>query len=375
MDAQAKLLFTPGPLTTSSTVKEAMQRDLGSRDKEFVDIVSEIRSELLALAGTSTEEGYEAVLMQGSGTFGIESVCASAIPEGGELLVLINGAYGRRIAHIARTLGIGVWELDWEENQTIDPTSVKEALSEHSEITHVAMVHCETTTGIMNPLAEVAEIVRSHKRCMILDAMSSFGAVPIDVTATPVDFLISSANKCIEGVPGFSFVVFRKDALDAASGVTRSVSLDLKAQWEALENNGQFRFTPPTHAILAFHQALSELASEGGPEARGRRYAVSQEMLTTGMAELGFQSYLAPEVQGPVITTFRFHEDPSFNFENFYTRLADAGFVIYPGKLTEEECFRIGSAGQIGVEEIISLLVAVRMTLEGMGCDLSSLVG
>jgi len=374
LDAQEKLLFTPGPLTTSASVKAVMQRDLGSRDEEFMGIVSDIRNELLALAGTSKEEGYEAVLMQGSGTFGIESVIASAIPEGGELLVLINGAYGRRIAHIARTLGIAVWELDWDENQTVDPSSVEETLAEHSEITHVAMVHCETTTGIMNPLAEVAEVVRKHKRAFVLDAMSSFGAWPIDVNDTPVDFLVSSANKCIEGVPGFSFVVFRKGALEAAGGAARSVSLDLKAQWEGLENTGQFRFTPPTHAILAFYQALSELRTEGGVEARGRRYGMSQEALARGMQELGFETYLDSEVQGPIITTFRYHPDPAFDFDTFYERLSESGFVIYPGKLTEEECFRIGSAGQISVEEIVSLLVAVRMTLTGMGVDLSAFV-
>lgn len=352
-----------------------MQRDLGSRDEEFMGIVTEIRRDLLALAGTSSEEGYEAVLMQGSGTFGIESVCATAIPEGGELLVLINGAYGRRLGHIARTLGIAVWELDWEEDAAVDPEALEEALAEHTEITHVAMVHCETTTGIMNPLAEVAEVVRRHNRSLILDAMSSFGAVPIDVNETPVDFLVSSANKCIEGVPGFSFVLFRKDALAASGGIVRSVSLDLREQWEVLEETGQFRFTPPTHAILAFHQALAELHLEGGPASRGRRYGTSQVMLRKGMVELGFTPYLATELQGPVITTFRYHPDPAFDFETFYRRLSDMGFVIYPGKLSQEDCFRIGTAGQIGAEEVVSLLVAVRMTLEGMGVDLSALVG
>jgi 2-aminoethylphosphonate-pyruvate transaminase len=368
---QEKLLFTPGPLNTSPTVKQAMLRDLGSRDDEFTGIVAEIRSELLALAGTSAEDGFDAVLMQGSGTFGLESVCASGIPADGELLVLINGVYGRRIAHIARTLGMAVWELDWDEDHPVAPGSVEEALVEHPEISHVAMVHCETTTGIMNPLQEVAEIVKSHGRHFIVDAMSSFGAVPIDMSKTPIDYLVSSSNKCMEGVPGFSFVLFRTEVLEATKGAARSVSLDLREQWKTLEETGQFRFTPPTHAILAFRQALRELKSEGGPEARGSRYSTMQEMLSEGMLELGFQPYLASEVQSPVITTFRYHKDSAFDFEGFYHRLTESGFVIYPGKLSEADCFRVGSAGQIGVEEIIALLVAVRTTLEDMGVTLT----
>jgi len=365
--ASDKLLFTPGPLTTSRTVRQAMLRDLGSRDGEFIAVVREVRRALLAIGGAT--DAYEAVLVQGSGTFGIESVVSSAIPRGGKLLVIVNGAYGTRIARMAEVHGIERVVLTYPENALPDVAAVARALESDPRITHVAMVHSETTTGLVNPLEEVGRVIKKAKRVFIVDAMSSFGAIPIDLERASIDYVVSSANKCIEGVPGFSFVIARREPLLASEGSARSLSLDLHAQWRGLEKDGQFRFTPPTHAILAFHQALGELADEGGVAARGARYRACQQKLATGMQALGFAAYLPSEMQGPIITTFRHPAHPRFAFEAFYEGLSDRGFAIYPGKLTHAECFRIGSIGRIFESDVVNLLAAVRDVLAEMGVD------
>jgi 2-aminoethylphosphonate-pyruvate transaminase len=355
-----KLLFTPGPLTTSATVKAAMMRDVGSRDSEFIATVRDIRDRLLRIGGAEPGGDYECVLMQGSGTFAIESVISSVIARDGRLLVLVNGAYGRRIVEMARVHGIEVEIVETPENRKISPDAVAERLTGVTHgFTHVAVIHCETTTGILNPIAEIGESVARAGATYIVDAMSSFGAIPIDFEAVHADFLISSANKCIEGVPGFGFVLARRSRLLAAKGRARTLSLDLHAQWQGLENGGQFRFTPPTHALLAFHQALCELDAEGGVEGRAARYRRNHEVLSAGMIAMGFEPYLAEEDQSYIITTYRYPSNPQFRFEEFYSRLSEMGYVIYPGKLSQEPCFRIGTIGRLGVEEIEGLLAAI----------------
>lgn len=361
-----KLLFTPGPLTTSSSVKEAMLYDLGSRDAEFLAVVRGIREKLLEL-GSGPRSEYECVPMQGSGTYAIESVISSVIPRDGKLLVLVNGAYGRRIAQIARVHSIPVEVAEVAEDCKVTPPLAAERLAADRGITHVAVIHCETTTGILNPIEEIGRVVSEAGAAYIVDAMSSFGAIPLDMTAAYIDFLISSANKCIEGVPGFGFVLARRRALEAAKGNARTVSLDLQAQWAGLEGNSQFRFTPPTHVLLAFAQALKELDEEGGVAGRGERYRQNHVILCRGMRELGFETYLADEDQSCIITTFRYPADPAFQFERFYERLSDLGFVIYPGKLTRQSCFRIGTIGRIFAADVERLLGAIASVLSEMG--------
>jgi 2-aminoethylphosphonate-pyruvate transaminase len=365
----SKLLFTPGPLTTSTTVKEAMLRDAGSRDRDFIETVAEIRRRLLAIGGVAagnTTGEYECVLMQGSGTFAIESVISSAIPRNGKLLVLVNGAYGRRIAQMARVHGIETETFDTPEDRTISSRAVAERLAVSNGITHVAVIHCETTTGIVNPINEIGEFVERAGAAYIVDAMSSFGAIEVNLPAAHIDFLISSANKCIEGVPGFGFVLARRTRLLEAKGQARTLSLDLHAQWAGLEADGQFRFTPPTHVLLAFRQALLELDAEGGPAGRAARYSLNHTALMRGMTEMGFETYLAPEDLSFIITTFRYPQDPRFSFEEFYQLLSVQGFVIYPGKLTAEPCFRIGTIGRLFASDIEALLEAMRSVLEKM---------
>lgn len=365
-----KLLFTPGPLTTSDAVKRAMQRDLGSRDGEFIRIVSEIRGDLLALGGVAAPE-YEAVLMQGSGTFGIESVIASVTPPGGHWLMIVNGAYGKRMAQIAGAHKIRTTALYFPENETPEASQVEELLQSNSDITHVGMVHCETSTGIINPVCEIGQLASAHGKQFVVDAMSSFGALPLELPASQIDFLISSANKCIEGVPGFSFVLARRAALLEAKGYTRTLSLDLLAQWQGLEGNGQFRYTPPTHALLAFRQALRELAAEGGVAGRADRYRQNREILVHGMRGMGFHEYLAPENQGYIITSFRYPEHPNFEFDRFYALLNGKGMVIYPGKVSDAACFRIGNIGRIYPNDMRALLAAIEETLAEMEITLS----
>ncbi|HEY9170973.1 MAG TPA: 2-aminoethylphosphonate--pyruvate transaminase [Verrucomicrobiae bacterium] len=361
-----KLLFTPGPLTTSATVKEAMLVDVGSRDDEFIAVVRDIRRQLLTLGGVSQAQGYEAILLQGSGTFGVEAVLSSAIPPQGKLLILINGAYGERMALMAERHHLPAECLRWPEHQITDPDVVARQLAADPAITHVAVVHSETTTGIINPVEEIGKVVQAAGRTFIVDAMSSFGAIPLSLPAAKVDFLVSSANKCIEGVPGFSFVLARREKLEACKGLARTLSLDLFEQWRGLELNGQFRFTPPTHAILAFAQALRELDAEGGVAGRAKRYQANHAALVAGMKALGFKMYLPPEHQGWIITAFHYPDDPAFQFETFYRRLAERGMVIYPGKLGQVACFRIGNIGRLMPGDIQDLLAAVADVLKAM---------
>ncbi|MFT5129277.1 MAG: 2-aminoethylphosphonate-pyruvate transaminase [Rhodothermales bacterium] len=370
MPQKDKLLFTPGPLTTSRTVKEAMLHDLGSRDADFVDVVRDIRQRVLAVAGVRQADGYEAILIQGAGTFGIESVVSSVIPRDGKLLVIINGAYGKRIRAIADQLGIATALIEAKENTPADPQQVRRRLANDNKITHVALVHCETSSGVLNPLDEIAAVVKESGRTFIVDAMSSFGGMRLNMADGGIDFLISSANKCIEGVPGLSLVIANRERLLASSGCSRSISLDLLAQWQGLEDSGQFRFTPPTHAILALRQALLELDDEGGVAGRANRYAASHAALLHGMRRLGFREYVPTESQSHIITTFLYPEDPSFEFRTFYQRLADKGMVIYPGKLTEVDCFRIGNIGRIFESDIASLIAAIEETLMEMNMEI-----
>ncbi len=367
--ARDPLLFTPGPLTTSLSVKQAMLHDAGSWHYEFNAIVASIRARLLALAGTSQSAGYEAVLMQGSGTFGLESVITSTVPRDARLLIIANGAYGERSIKIAETAGIDVIPLRYDEDMPANAEDVRQVLADDSAITNVEIVHCETTTGLLNPIEAVGRVVKEAKRAYIVDAMSSFGGIPIDVSALGIDYLISSANKCIEGVPGFSFVIAHRDALLACEGYARSFSLDLLDQWRGLENNGQFRFTPPTHAMLAFSQALSELEQEGGIVARAARYRNNHQTLLAGMSELGFRQHLRPEVQSYIITSFHYPEHPSFDFPEFYRRLADRGMIIYPGKLAQQPCFRIANIGRLFEADMRQLLDAIEDVMEEMGCS------
>lgn len=358
-------LLTPGPLTTSRTVKAAMLADWGSRDIEFRHMVADIRKRLLQLA--NCDASYECVIMQGSGTFAIEAALGSLCPDKRKkTLVVANGAYGDRAAQILDRLGRPYVKIDKGDSAAPSVDEVALMLDSDKAISHVWMIHCETTSGIVNAITDIGVAVKQRDRIFMVDAMSSFGAIPVDMTAQNMDVMVSSSNKCIEGVPGFSYVLVKRSLLEASAGVCHSVVLDLFEQWRGLEANGQFRFTPPTHTLVAFHQALKEHEQQGGVGGRGARYDRNAQVLIKGMRELGFSTLLSDNQSGPIIQTFLTPRDPSFDFEKFYEALRVRGFAIYPGKLTKRPSFRIGTIGQIDEDVITLVLRAIADVLTEM---------
>lgn len=353
------LLLTPGPLSTSETVRNAMLQDWCTWDKDYNEgIVTPIRRNLLEMAGLPAD-AYTTVLLQGSGTYCVEATLGAAVRSSDKLLILANGAYGRRMADIARYYGMDHVLVSLGETELVTGEVARRALDENPGVTHLAMVHSETTTGLLNPIEEVADVIRGRGITFIVDAMSSFGGVPIDIQALGIDFLVSSANKCVQGVPGFGFVIADRAKLMQTKGVARSLSLDLYAQWEAMEQGGgKWRFTSPTHVVRAFWQALSELRQEGGIQARYGRYCENHRVLVEGMARLGFETLLPAEKQGCIITSFRYPE-ADFDFKAFYEALKAKGFVIYPGKISEADTFRIGNIGDVFPADMEALLVAI----------------
>ncbi len=358
-------LLTPGPLTTSAETKRAMLRDWGSRDPAFIELNRRVRDRLLALADAAGS--HVCVPVQGSGTFAVEATIGTLVSRDGKVVVLVNGAYGQRMARICDTFGLANRSLETPETTPNDPAALDRALGEDGDITHVAAVHCETSSGMLNPIEEIARVTARHGRGLVIDAMSSFGALPLDAREVRFDALMASANKCLEGVPGLGYALIREAVLAASKGNARSLSLDLHDQWVAMEGNGQWRFTPPTHVIAALDRALDEHAAEGGVAGRGRRYAENCRILVEGMRALGFETLLADRLQAPIIVTFRMPADPRFEFRDFYDRLAGRGYLIYPGKLTVAESFRIGCIGPLGQAEMRGAVEAVGAVLAEMG--------
>ncbi len=358
-------LLTPGPLTTSIRTKRAMLRDWGSRDNAFRDITEDIRRRLVAMANGGDD--YDCVPMQGSGTFSVEAALASFIPREGKALMLINGAYGERAAKILDYLGRNYITHHTGEYEPPAPEEVDQILSHDKDITDVFVVHCETSSGVLNPVKEIADIVARHNCRLIIDSMSAFGAIDLNAREVPFEVMVSSANKCIEGVPGFGFIVARKDALERAEGNSHSLSLDVHDQWVNMNKTRQWRFTPPTHTIAAFREALLQHEEEGGVAGRNARYSRNHQVLVEGMREMGFHTLLRDEQMAPVITTFYSPADPNFHFESFYDALAERGYVIYPGKLTEAETFRLGCIGYLDEHVMRGLVQAMRAVLDAMG--------
>jgi len=358
-------LFTPGPLTTSLTTKEAMLHDWGSRDADFIRINRRVRDRLVELAGGAGT--HVCVPLQGSGTFIVEAMIGTLVPPAGKLLALVNGAYGKRMVRMCEYYRRACAVIEAPEDQAVDPAALDAALAGDPTITHVVVVHCETTSGVLNPVEAIAAVTARHGRRLLVDAMSAFGAIPLDAAQTPFDAAAASANKCLEGVPGIGFAIVRRAALEAAKGNAPSLSLDLHDQWVNMEKTGQWRFTPPTHVMAALDQALSEHAAEGGVAGRGARYAANCRILRHGLRAMGFETLLPEALQAPIIVTVRMPADPRFDFETFYERLSQRGFVIYPGELTVADSFRIGCIGRLGEAEMRGVLDAIRDIVGEMG--------
>lgn len=356
-------LLTPGPLTTTNTVKEEMLFDRCTWDDDYSGITRKIRNQLLQLAGVSLEL-YTAVLMQGSGSFGVEAVLTTAIGINDKCLIVTNGAYGERIVTMAKYIGVNYETYSVPYNSLPEISKIKNILEEHKDITHIVMVHCETTTGILNPLEEVAKLSNEYGKTTIIDAMSSFGGIPINVSDLGIDYLISSANKCIQGVPGFCFIIANIEKLSKCKGNSKSLCLDLYDQEEKMNNEGKWRFTSPTHVVAAFSKAIDELIEEGGVQARYNRYMENNHLLRKNLKEIGINTYIEETVQSPIITTFLYPNN-EFNFDSFYKNIKERGFVIYPGKLTDVETFRIGNIGEIYEEDIKKICNIIKEYIKG----------
>jgi 2-aminoethylphosphonate-pyruvate transaminase len=346
-------LLTPGPLTTTNTVKEEMLFDRCTWDDDYKSITQKIRTQLLEFAGVAKED-YTAVLMQGSGTFAVESVMTSTIKNDDKVLIITNGAYGERIVKMADCIGLNYQPYSVAYDEYPNETQLRNLLEKDQDITHLVMVHCETTTGILNPIEMVSKLSKEFGKTLIIDAMSSFGGMEINVASLGIDFLISSANKCIQGVPGFGFVIAKFDKLMGCEGISRSLSLDLYDQWREMDKDGKWRYTSPTHVVAAFSKAIDELIAEGGIPARSLRYQKNNQILRERLGKIGFHPYISEEKQSPIITTFLFPNE-QFNFNDFYNFVKERGFVLYPGKLTDAETFRIGNIGEIYEEDILAL--------------------
>ncbi len=361
------VLLTPGPLTTAHETKLAMLHDWGSRDEAFIGINQRVRDRLLSIV--NAKKTYACVPLQGSGTFIVEATLCTLIPKNAKTLVLINGAYGKRISKILDYSGRKYTKIISQEDNPINPREVEKKLKSDKKLKYVVIVHCETTSGILNPIQIISKIIKKYQRSLIIDAMSSFGAIPIDCKKVPFDAVIASSNKCLEGVPGMGFAIIRKTALENCEGHSHSLSLDIFAQWKAMELSGQWRFTPPTHVIAAFDQALTLFEAEGGVINRNSRYKENAKLLIEGMTALGFETILKPDHQAPIIITFKMPKNPNFKFQQFYNGLKTRGFIIYPGKLTEIDSFRMGCIGHLGPKEMLSTISAVHEVLSDMNID------
>ena len=354
-------LLTPGPLTTSLRTKQSMLRDWGSWDGDFNSITGRVRERLLQIVhGSGT---HECVPMQGSGTFSVEAAVGTLVPRAGHVLVPQNGAYCQRIARICRVLGRRLTTVDYAENTQVAAADIERALRADPSITHVALVHCETSTGILNPLEEVAQVVSRHGRGLIVDAMSSFGALEIDARTTPFDAVVAASGKCLEGPPGMGFVIVRREPLERCEGNCHSLSLDLYDQWVYMKKTTQWRYTPPTHVVAAFDAAIAQYLEEGGLVARGARYAQNCRTLIEGMSRLGLKSFLPAAIQAPIIVTFFAPDSPRYVFQDFYNAVKAHGYILYPGKLTTVETFRVGCMGQLGERGIAGAVEAVGKVL------------
>ena len=364
MPSASPVLLTPGPLTTSARTRQAMNLDWGSWDEGFNQLTASLCEQLLAIINAATS--HHCVPLQGSGTFAVEAAIGTLVPRDGKVLVLINGAYGHRLAKICAVLRRTFSTFETAEDQPSTAADVERLLLADPAISHVALIHCETSTGILNPLADIAEVVERHGKRLIIDAMSSFGALPIDARQVPFEALIAASGKCLEGVPGMGFVLARKESLAAAAGNSHSLAMDLHDQHTYMARTGQWRFTPPTHVVAALHEALLQYHEEGGLPARLGRYAQNCQVLLEEMAKLGLHSFLPAAIQAPIIVTFHAPKDPRYQFKAFYEQVKAKGFILYPGKLTQVETFRVGCIGQVGRDDMQAAVAAIAEVLRGM---------
>lgn len=354
MNVPRNILLNPGPATTTDSVKRALVvADICPREEEFAAVVREVRESLVSIAGGGAE--HVAVLFAGSGTAVMDAAINSVVPPKRKIAVIINGAYGQRMAAIARAYGIACVELAFPWGRRIDLATIERALRADPDIACVAVVHHETTTGILNPVERVGELCAELGRTVIVDAISSLGGRPIDLAATKIDFLLGTSNKCLQGMPGLSFAICRRSALERLKDrPKRAFYLDLYSQYAGLQGTGEFPYTPPVQVVYALRQAIAEFEREGAA-ARHRRYAESYRTLKDGLKALGFRLLLETDESGILLTV---HEpaDERYDFQRMHDWFYARGFTIYPGKLTGARTFRLSVMGAIDASDVRAFL-------------------
>jgi 2-aminoethylphosphonate-pyruvate transaminase len=346
MNYEQQRLLTPGPLALANSVKRRMLIDLGSRDSVFRAITREVREDILWVAGA--KDTHTVIPIQGSGTFALEAALIAFMSSSSKALVCVNGIYGERICAILARHGLAHLVLPTPATQIPDVARVAEHLEADPRITHLCFVHCETTTGILNPFRELLRCARERGVMTIVDSMSAFGAVDINASRDGFDVLVSSGNKCLEAPPGVAFVLAPKSAMQVRPAQVRSFCLDLFEQWRHMEASGEWRTTPPTHVVQALHMSLQELRAEG-IAARRERYWRVQARVVSGFAALGIEPILAPELRSPICVAFRIDalRGGADAFDSFYDYLVSQGLYIYAKAHAETRSFRVGCIGRI----------------------------
>lgn len=358
-------LLIPGPVTTSPATKVPMTRDWGSWDSEFLSITRRVREGLAAIA--NCQDSHVVIPLQGCGSMGVEAAILTLVPADGRVLVPTNGTYSTRIADICARTGRAVVTMRLAEGEAPTAASIDAALTTDSAITHVAIVHCESSTGVLSPLAEIAEVVHRHGRKLFVDGVSTFGAFDLDAQRLGYDILVATPNKCLESMPGISFTIARRATVEAAAGHAPTLALDLHDQWRQFEANGQWRYTPPTQVVAALDVALDLLAAEGGTSRRLARYERNRDVLIEGMRKLGFETLIPPARQAPIVINFRDPDDPGFIFADFGLAMRRRGYVIYPGRLTRSPSFRVACIGAIDEEDIRAAVKAIDSAMKDLG--------
>ena len=349
------ILLNPGPVNVSERVRQALLRpDVCHRESEFSELLHRIQAKLLKLFVPRAEADYAAVVLTGSGTAAVESAVMSALPDGKRMLVLNNGVYGERISQMVGLAGLGVSELKYEWTARPDPERLRLALREHPEAHAVGMVHHETTTGLINPVKEIADVISTQNRVLILDAVSALAGEQLDIVGSRIYMVAGTAGKCIQGFPGLSFVLVRKEFLERMhSYPRRSIYLHI-TQYVDDEGRGKIPFTPAVQVYYAFDEALNELMEEGVAK-RIQRYKKSATLIRDRMAKLGVKPVLTPDKQSNTITAY--HLPEGVTYQSLHDRLKEQGYVIYAGQgQLESKIFRVANMGALTEAQLVGFL-------------------
>ena len=371
MQIKRNVLLNPGPATTTDSVKLAqVVPDICPREQKFGELMRSVADDLTAIAGGGAE--YASVLFGGSGTAAMDAVINSVIPPEKKILIINNGAYGERMVKIAQAYRIGYIELRFPWDELPDIGKIEAALQQDAEIAVVGMVHHETTTGLLNPIQDIGALVRQYNKLFVVDTISSFAGIPLDIKACNIDFMMSTSNKCLQGMAGIAFVICRIAELERIqSSPRRSFYLSLYDQYAYFERNLQMRFTPPVQTMYALRQAIDEFLAEG-MEQRYARYTRNWHVLRKGMQELGFRILTQPEQESHILITVEYPDSPAFDFDVLHDRLYERGITIYPGKTGKKDTFRLANMGAITEEDIQYFLGSLREILIELNIQLPS---